>query len=131
MVKLSQIYEIKDISIDKESGEVFIATGRGLVSYRGTAIEGKEAYNDVYVFPNPVKPEYDGEITITGLMNDTQVKITDIAGNIVTEMISEGGQAIWNGKTIDGQRVKTGVYLVFLSNTYTEETQITKILFIN
>jgi hypothetical protein len=64
-------------------------------------------------------------------MRNTQVKITDIAGNIVTEMISEGGQAIWNGKTIDGQRVKTGVYLVFLSNTYTEETQITKILFIN
>ncbi len=123
--------EIKDISIDKSSGEVFIATGKGLVSYRGTATEGKNSYSDVYAFPNPVKPEYDGPITITGLMDETQVKITDIAGNIVTEMMSEGGQAIWDGKTIDGQRVKTGVYLVFLSNDYSEETQITKILFIN
>jgi len=123
--------EINDISIDKKSGEVFIATGKGLLSYRGTATEGKNNYTDVYSFPNPVKPEYDGPITITGLMKDTQVKITDIAGNIVTEIMSEGGQAIWDGKTIEGERVKTGVYLVFLSNNYSEETAITKILFIN
>ena len=122
---------IKSISIDNETGEVFIATGKGLMSYRGTATEGNEHFKNVYAFPNPVKPEYDGPITIKGLMNETIVKITDVAGNLVTEMNSQGGQAIWNGKTMNGNRVKTGVYLVFLTNQSGEETAITKILFIN
>jgi len=123
--------QIKSISIDDVSGEVFIATGSGLMSYRGEATEGYEHFTDVYAFPNPVKPEYDGPITIKGLMENTIVKITDISGNLVTEMNSLGGQAIWDGKTMYGERVKTGVYLVFLTNQLGEETAVTKILFIN
>ena len=123
--------KIKSISIDGETGEVFIATSLGLMSYRGTATNGNEYFNDVYAFPNPVKPEYDGPITIKGLMKNTIVKITDISGNLVTEMNSLGGQAIWNGKTLNGNRAKTGVYLVFLSDQSGEFTSVTKILFIN
>jgi len=126
--------KIKSISIDNASGEVFIATGNGLMSYRGEAIEGLEFFDNVYTFPNPVKPEYNGPITITGLVENTRVKITDIAGNLVTEMTSLGGQAIWDGKNLNGHRVRTGIYLVFLSaneGTELEVTKVTKILFIN
>lgn len=122
---------IKSISIDANSGEVFIATSLGLMSYRGEAIEGNEYFKNVYAFPNPVKPEYDGPITIKGLMENTIVKITDISGNLVTEMISLGGQAVWDGKTLHGNRAKTGIYLVFLTEETGEETAVTKILFIN
>ena len=104
------------------------------MSYRSDATEGNEYFTDVYAFPNPVKPEYNGPITIKGLKENTTIKITDISGNLVTEMISLGGQAIWNGKNLNGNRVKTGIYLVFLSagaDSEAIETAITKILFIN
>jgi len=123
--------KITSISIDNASGEVFIATGGGLMSYRSDATEGNDFFNDVYAFPNPVKPEYTGPITIKGLIENTTVKITDISGNLVTEMISLGGQAIWDGNTLNGNRAKTGIYLVFLSADNGESTQVTKILFIN
>ncbi|MBN2667740.1 MAG: hypothetical protein JXR60_00810 [Bacteroidales bacterium] len=123
--------QIKSISIDNSSGEVFIATGNGLMSYRGQATEGNDAFENVYAFPNPVKPDYTGPITIKGLMENTVVKITDVSGNIVNEMNSLGGQAIWDGNTLNGNRAKTGIYLVFLSTNDGISTEVTKILFIN
>lgn len=123
--------QIKSISIDNATGEVFIATGQGLMSYRSNATEGNDHFKNVYAFPNPVKPEYSGPITIKGLVENSTVKITDVSGNLVTEMKSLGGQAIWDGKNLNGNRVKTGVYLVFLNDKTGEETAITKILFIN
>jgi len=123
--------QIKSISIDNTTGEVFIATGTGLMSYRSDAIEGLESYQDVYAYPNPVRPEYNGPIAIKGLVDQSIVKITDITGNLVSEIKSLGGQAIWDGKNAKGHRVATGVYLVLISNEKNEETTMTKILFIN
>ena len=122
---------ILDLSIDDQSGEVFIATDKGVVSYRGTATKGNEEFTDVYVFPNPVRENYTGDITITGLISDSNVKITDISGNLVYETTSLGGQAVWNGRNFEGKRVKTGVYLVFCSNDDGTKTFKTKLLFIN
>jgi hypothetical protein len=123
--------QIKSIGVDNASGEVFIATGAGLMSYKGEATESNDFFEDVYAFPNPVKPNYEGPITIKGLVHNSIVKITDIAGNLVTEIEPLGGQAIWDGKNLKGNRVKTGVYLVLLSNDTGEKTNVTKILFIN
>jgi hypothetical protein len=119
------------ITVNPTSGEVFFGTGQGIISYRATATEGSEDYHQVYAFPNPVRPDYDGPITITGLVAGSYVKITDISGNLVYETRSEGGQAVWNGKNKYGDRVQTGVYLVFSSNDDGSKTDITKILFIN
>lgn len=118
-------------TIVPETGEVFFGTTRGIISYRSTATEGSDDYNGVYVFPNPVEPDYSGPITISGLVAGSYVKITDISGNLVFEMRSEGGQAIWYGNNLNGDRVSTGVYLVFSSNETGSKTDITKILFIN
>jgi len=122
---------ITDIAINQVSGEVFIGTSNGLISYQGDAITGKKAYANVYVYPNPVRETYDGPVTITGLVEDTDVKITDISGNLVYQGTSLGGQAVWDGKNLNGNRVKTGVYLVFCNDEYGEETHIEKLLFIN
>lgn len=121
---------ILDIGIDHESGEVYFATERGLISYRGTATMGSDEFKDVYVYPNPVREDYQGEITIRGLVSDVNVKITDISGNLVYETTAEGGQATWNGKNLSGRRVSTGVYLVFCTNDEGSKTYITKLLFI-
>lgn len=123
--------QINDIKIHPETGEVFIATNKGLVSYMGQATEGNEFFRDVYVYPNPIRPDYQGDITISGLVSDVNVKVTDISGNLVYETTSLGGQAIWDGKNFDGEKVHTGVYLVFCTNEDGSKTHVTKLLFIH
>jgi hypothetical protein len=114
-----------------DNGEVFIATEKGILSYRGTASKGGEKHGQVYAFPNPVRPEFEGLIAIKGLVKDADVKITDINGNLVYQTRAHGGQAVWNGLTLRGERSKTGVYLVFSSNNDGTETMVTKIMFVN
>jgi len=122
---------ITSIAINEKNGEVFIGTEKGIVSYKGTATAGNEFFNDVYVYPNPVKPDYDGLITITGLVEDVDVKITDISGNLVYDTKANGGTAIWNGRNFMGEKVHTGVYLVFCTNDDGSKTHVTKLLFVN
>ena len=122
---------ITDIAIDPSSGEVFIGTDQGLISFRSTATQGGDVFGKVYVFPDPVRPDFQGNIVVTGLIRDTNVKITDISGNLVFETTSLGGQAIWNGKNLDGRRVATGVYLIFCTNDDGSQTIVTKLLFIH
>ncbi|MGE0077811.1 MAG: two-component regulator propeller domain-containing protein [Bacteroidales bacterium] len=121
---------ILDVKIHPVSGEVFIATDKGMVSYRGDANEASDKFGKVYSYPNPVPPGYSGKITITGLVEKTIVKITDINGNLIYETMSEGGMATWDGKSLRGNKVATGVYLVFCSDSKGKETAVTKILFI-
>jgi hypothetical protein len=122
---------ITAVSVDQLTGEVFFGTGKGLVSYQGDAIGGKDAFANVYVYPNPVRESWDGPVIITGLMENTDVKITDITGNLVHQTTSLGGQAVWDGKNLNGNRVRTGVYLVFCTGKRGDETHIEKLLFIN
>jgi ligand-binding sensor domain-containing protein len=122
---------IVSIAIDPNTGEVFFGTAMGVISYKGTATKGEDTFQDVYAYPNPVRPEYNGIIAIKGLVRNANVKITDIAGNLINNSIANGGQAIWNGKNFNGERAKTGVYLVFCTNSDGTETMVTKILFIN
>lgn len=122
---------INDIAIDPKTGEVFFATDKGICSFRSTATEGLEFHHNVEVFPNPVRPNYTGNIAIRGLVQNAHVKITDIAGNLVFETRAEGGQANWNGKNLSGNRVSTGIYLVFSTNDDGSQTYVTKLLFIN
>lgn len=105
---------IIDIAINDRSGEVFIGTDDGIISYRSDAIGGGRVHNaEVQVFPNPVRPDYRGPIAIQGLARDANVKITDISGRLVFETTAKGGQAIWPGTDYEGRRVASGVYLVF------------------
>ncbi|PID93973.1 MAG: hypothetical protein CSA95_05785 [Bacteroidetes bacterium] len=120
---------ITSITID-DKGEVFFGTTNGIVSYRGTSTPGKTINHDVYAFPNPVREGYEGVIAINGLVNDAYVKITDVSGNLVFATRAEGGQASWNGRTKDGDKVATGVYLVFVSDQMAKETIVTKIMVI-
>ncbi|MBW8332131.1 MAG: T9SS type A sorting domain-containing protein [Prolixibacteraceae bacterium] len=123
--------EITDIAINQKSGEVFIGTSVGLISYMGEATAGNEEFADVYVYPNPVRETYEGPIVVKGLVEDTDLRITDISGNLVHKTTSLGGQAIWDGKNLNGNRCKTGVYLVFMSDASGNKTMVTKLLFIH
>jgi len=122
---------VTGITIDPITGEVFFATGKGIVSYKSDAVEGEDQMGDVYAYPNPVRPEYSGPIAIRGLVKDADVKITDISGNVVFQTTSLGGQAIWDGRNFQGERAASGVYLVFITNEDGTEKKVTKILLMN
>lgn len=122
---------IVDVKINPSTGEVYIATAKGLVSYFSDATEGSLTHESVIVYPNPVRPEYNGTIAIKGLVQDADVKITDLNGILVHETQALGGQAVWDGKNGYGDRVQTGVYLVFSTNATGTETNVAKILFVH
>ena len=122
---------VLDIEIDDITGMVYFATDQGIVSFQGSATRGAEQHVDVFAYPNPVEPGYDGPVLIRGLVTNAQVKITDMEGNIVFETIAEGGQAIWAVKNHAGERVKSGVYLAFITNDDGSATAVTKIMVIN
>lgn len=124
---------ISSIAIQPNTGEVFFGTYSGIISYKGTATEGKDDYdeNNIYAYPNPVKPNYAGQIAIKNLMTNSEIKITDIYGNLVFQTKAYGGQAVWDGKDLSGNRPKSGVYLVFASSRDGAESMVTKIMFIH
>ena len=126
--------QINAISIDEVSGEVYMATDKGLVSYRGEAISGSKNLNQINIYPNPVRPEYKGKIAINGLLDNSTVKVTDINGTLVNEIKSQGGQVLWDGNNFTGRRVSSGIYLVLISgeNEDTDlNTAVGKIMIIN
>ena len=122
---------ILSIAINNTTGEVFIGTDKGLISYRGDATEASPNYSDVYAYPNPVRPEIDNQVIVTGLMNSSNVKITDLSGNLIYQGISAGGQFVWNCRGRNGNRVATGVYLVLSSTPESIESVVTKIMVVN
>lgn len=122
--------DVKHISIDPQSGEVFFVTTGGTVSFRGTATAGDTRNNNVLVFPNPVPPDYTGTIAIRGLVDNAIVKITEPDGRLVFETRALGGQAIWNGRNYKGQKISSGVYLVLIRDEQQREKAVTKIVFI-
>lgn len=107
---------ITSIAIDGTTGEVHFGTDRGVMTYRSDATQSGLDSDCASVFPNPVHPGYAGPIAITGLVRDSEVKITDISGNLVHRTTSLGGQAVWDGNDMSGNRVSTGVYLIFAAD---------------
>lgn len=119
---------INSIAIDSNTGEVFFATDKGLVSYMGDASAGKESYSEVRAYPNPVRPEYQDRVTIINLIQDSNVKITDARGNLIYQGTSKGGMFTWKCVDNHGERVKTGIYLVFAAKPDGSEGVVTKIM---
>jgi hypothetical protein len=122
---------ITSISINQITGEVFIGTAGGLVSYQGDAVDTCIDCKDCLVYPNPVTPDYTGPIAIKGLAENAYVKITDVSGTLVYQGTANGTQMIWNGMGYDGVRAKSGVYLAFSSNSNGKERKVCKILITN
>lgn len=118
---------VQDIAIDEE-GNVYFATDKGIISLRGRATESKQTISEVIVYPNPVRQGYSGVVGIKNLIANSLVKITTVDGSFVTHLYSEGGQAVWDCTTINGDKVRPGVYLIFVSDESGKETFAAKIL---
>jgi ligand-binding sensor domain-containing protein len=116
------------IMIDPNEGEVFFNTNNEMASYRGSATTGATTQNDIDIYPNPVAPGYNGPIAFRGLVENAIVKITELNGRLVYETRALGGQAIWNGKTYEGSKVASGIYLVFVRDDAGNEKGVGKIV---
>jgi hypothetical protein len=122
---------IYDIEINQQTGELYIVTDKGLVSFRIDATYEDPTYETLNVFPNPVKPDYFGPITIQGIRYNSDVKVTDAAGNLIYKTMSNGGTATWNGQNLNGEKVPTGVYFFWTANNYQGgERKVAKVLVI-
>lgn len=122
--------QITSINIDQQSGEVFFGTAKGIISYRGTSTAGFETYDDLLVYPNPVRHGYSGPVAINGLKANSLCKITDASGHLIWQGYSNGGELIWYCKDHFGKRPATGVYYVMASDKDGKEKVVTKFLFI-
>lgn len=120
--------DVKKISIDPQTGEVYFATFNGLCSYRSTATTASQEFENVLVFPNPVPPQYNGQIVIRGLTENAIVKITELNGRLVHQTRSLGGQAVWNGLDYNGRKIASGIYLVLVRDDKGRENIATKII---
>lgn len=123
--------EILSIAIQESTGEVFFATGSGLVSYMSDATPAHNDYSKIYAYPNPVMPNYRGYITFKGLVGNTQLRIVDAGGNLVTIIESEGGTAVWDGNNATGSRVASGVYTAICNTDDGKQHSSTKVLIMN
>ncbi len=137
---------INDLSIDDTNGIVYIATDRGLLSFRSGGSSPTDELTEAYIYPNPVRPGFDAvsqKIKIKDITDNVNIKITDIEGNLVAEAQSrtnlrhrgynleiDGGTAYWNGKNMANNKVASGVYLVMLSDLDTLETKVLKLMIV-
>ncbi|MEM0939682.1 MAG: hypothetical protein AAF600_06095 [Bacteroidota bacterium] len=119
--------QILDLAYNGENGEVFIVTEKGMVSYRSASSIGSNTHSNVSVFPNPVRPGYAGLVGISGLARNAHLKITDINGNLVKEIVASGSSASWDLLDQEGRRVTTGIYYFFSASSDGEETFVGKI----
>ncbi|KAF2332720.1 T9SS type A sorting domain-containing protein [Flavobacterium nitrogenifigens] len=121
---------VNDIKINAKTGEVFIATNKGLISFNGIATGANDDLSNAYVYPNPVRPNYTGTVKVAGLIDKANVKITDIEGNLVFETTSSGGTIEWDTTAFGKYKVASGVYMVFISAEDGGETKVKKVMII-
>jgi ligand-binding sensor domain-containing protein len=111
--------EIRSIVVDERSGIVYVGTDEGLVSFETVAKKPLDAFEDLNIYPNPLKisNNFNGLVTIDGLIKDTEIKILNVNGRVIQEFSSPGGRvAYWDGKNIEGEFVSSGIYFIVASD---------------
>lgn len=138
--------DVLDLDFDESTGMVYMATQKGLVAYDSGSSNPKEQLDKAFVYPNPVRPNFDiasKKIKIKDLSSNVNIKITDVTGNLIAEGQSkinqkykgynlevDGGTAFWNGNNLAGNPVASGVYSVFISDLDSDQTKALKIMIV-
>ena len=122
MYKRQTSNSVHSVACSKVSNAVYFGAEGILYRYNSTSAPAASDYSNVVAYPNPVRPDFSGWITIKGLMDNSLVKIADAAGNVVYQTTSEGGMAVWDGCNLSGERVRTGVYYIFASQSGEEQS---------
>ena len=122
--------DVYSIAVNDQTGEVFFLTAAGISSFRAEATAPEIIKRKPFIFPNPVPPGYAGTIAFRNLPDRSWVKVTELNGKLVYETRSLGGQAVWNGKNLQGQRLNSGVYIVYIAEELNQYQVAGKVFFI-
>ncbi|MEQ8554227.1 MAG: hypothetical protein RIC53_16335 [Cyclobacteriaceae bacterium] len=122
---------VRDMTYNPATGEMYILTEKGLASFRSNSSESRTFHSNVNIFPNPVRPGYDGNVGIDGLTANANLKITDVNGKLIRELRANGGTASWDLLDYNRRRVLSGIYVVFSSSFDGEQTYIGKVAVVN
>jgi hypothetical protein len=121
---------VRTIAINPTTGEVFLGTTAGLLSYSSRITSGNDTLENLRAFPNPVRPNYNGLVTIDGLIDGANVKITDVTGNLVFEEFASGGSLEWDTRAFGKHKVASGVYFIVVTGEDQIETKVGKLMII-
>jgi hypothetical protein len=117
---------IEGLVLNSVNGELFVQTSSAIYSYQTDSKFAQESFDQVLVYPNPIRSNFKGVLTIDNLENDTVIEIAEIGGTVVFETVSNGGRAVWDLKIKNGLLAQNGVYLVKLSNSNKTKVKIEK-----
>lgn len=123
---------VTDIKVDRKTGKVYFVTYDGIVTYQSDVVDVNSNFGNVLVYPNPVVyAQFKGNVTIRGLAEKTNIRITDTAGNIVHSAISRTGYYEWDLNNQKGKRVASGIYFVLMTNEDGSDKATAKIAVVN
>lgn len=122
---------IKDLAADETTGDIVIASDKGIQTYRTPIIKGFDEYTNVHAYPNPIRPGSSSPVYITGLVDESTVKITDVSGNLIWSTKSQGGQVVWNLQSFAGTKAASGVYMIYCSTANGDKSATAKLLIVN
>lgn len=131
---------VLDLQIQESTGTMFFGTDKGLVSYKTGVAAFGEKLTDAYAYPNPALKQH-SKISIVGKSSNfpegVNIKILDVAGNLVYESNAVesqsdlGGKFVWDKTNLAGTKVASGVYIVLIYDAENNQTASTKIAIIN
>ncbi|KQT17060.1 hypothetical protein ASG31_11925 [Chryseobacterium sp. Leaf404] len=123
---------VTDIKVDKKTGKVYFVTYDGVVTYQGDVADVTSNFGNVLVYPNPVVySQFKGNVTIKGLAEVANIRITDAAGNIVHSAQARTGYYEWDLNNQKGKRVASGIYFVLMTNEDGSDKATAKIAVVN
>ncbi|MHB1688566.1 MAG: type IX secretion system anionic LPS delivery protein PorZ [Ignavibacteriaceae bacterium] len=106
---------ITSLAINPNTGTVYVGTDAGLTSFQTSAVKPVDSFTKLFVYPSPFILTNGGanNLTIDGLIKDSEIKIVSISGKLINDFPSPGGRiAYWDGRDSNGNLVNTGVYLI-------------------
>ena len=118
------------MSIDNTSGVIYFATEKGMVAFNANSTTSATDLENVVIQPNPVRPNYNGNVIIKGLVDGSNIKITDVSGNLVDENTVKGGTYEWNQTAFGKHKVASGVYIVMVTTKEGDETTVEKVMIV-
>lgn len=123
---------VYSIAVNNNTGKVYFATDKGLCSFNNGIVgsNSEMTKDNVYAYPNPVKPDYTGKINIVGLSFNANIKIVSTNGTLINEGRSAGGSYSWDGCDLNGKKVASGIYMVETATESGEKGIVCKIAII-
>jgi len=113
--------EIYSATFDAETGQTYLSTPKGISVLNTPFANPKESYSNIHIYPQPFNPDIHEKVIIQGLMDNSSVRILTVQGSLVKELTYlddnvQGYEAQWDGRDTAGDKVGSGVYILFLFN---------------